>query len=1258
MPGAPTGSRGAASVVASGGKRGQLGVDGPVAGRAEAGQIVTRAGGPSRMSTVAVANRAVQLRAVEPRAGREPVTDDADPTGWSAALDGAEPVGSCGCGCRGQPGGSCPAASALAVQRSDGGPAESSGPGSSRAAPSGMASGVTAGLSGRSAAGTRPSPTRVLAALGPGMSMPSSATAPFDRATGGRLPGVRLHADNPLTARLGARALTVGRHVAFAPGQFRPGTPDGDHLINHELAHVVQQDGGHGEVQGSGLTYDGYEAEADAAALAVASGRSPSLSPVRGLAGAERVQRQDHEGDGPSGPAQPAAPVPAPTGAAPTPTGPGAPDPLLAEPAPGPFVRPAQTPARRFAHENMIDFRNTWWADDEDQLREMFEGVMHRRGNDGGTTHAEWLLREFLAGRGHARGTAAVPVISAHAYGARRGDLVQNPYTYMQREERRQRNEAAIASLYPGIAEKAPRVLGRLLAERDQVLSRFETHIHDTMSRLLDEGRSRIDAEIYRYGIERQAHRTRIHSGYGEYREHLSYTYSMDDSLDVQAMAGAARDMLDQRREIDRLEGEVAPPILDAAAWMSSPVATYRLVRYIAGSSEGRLAAKRTELAEKRQRYELLVAIHGHRYPALAAFADDTSALARIADGHGRASTVGQLLFDRLDRISDTRRDLTNGDIRLWRLEQVVEIAKRTGGVTNRSLYDVWIDERHQAAVQSDKVKDYVLSALGVVLGLLAIPATGGASLALTGASLTVGAVSLSRAIDDYRLKRADNLADRAYAIAGEDPSSLWIALEVAGMVIDLGQAISILRSIKGPAKAAVEAGGGTADEAMEAAVRVAEAQRAGLGGRIRQAIGQQRAGAGVSLAETAAGAAGHEGRIVRSMGREAEHALATVPERVGGHLVKVTPGGHLIRCSSCGIIRAEYAVELAGNPQLARSLDDLEEAATAAARAAEQATTRTARAAAEGAAEGVARLTRDLLDQLELIRLGPAVQNGTLTAADMRRVLPGVRINAAATRRLDAVRLLNGLEANHRAQILAALRRLEPDEAASLLTALGRQNPQDVAAAMARRTAGPVGDTVGPATMTPRGVAFADAAEAGLDDWLQVFQTVTRRVDDTTIQAGRRVLRQRMLRAGPQSGWPPRWARSGRDWNAHHVFPVELQDHPVFQVLKRNGGWDHHDPLFNAVALPTNPAVALRSGLPVHQVTREMLSPDAAPGALRVLQGHPNINRRAQVLLDGMEDLMGDPVALRAAVEEARGILLQEILASPMTRDGYRVMF
>ena len=52
---------------------------------------------------------------------------------------------------------------------------------------------------------------------------------------------VRVHPDAAkVTAPLHARAATIGQDIYFHPGQYRPGTPEGDTLLAHELAHTLQ----------------------------------------------------------------------------------------------------------------------------------------------------------------------------------------------------------------------------------------------------------------------------------------------------------------------------------------------------------------------------------------------------------------------------------------------------------------------------------------------------------------------------------------------------------------------------------------------------------------------------------------------------------------------------------------------------------------------------------------------------------------------------------------------------------------------------------------------------------------------------------------------------------------------------------------------------------------------------------------------------------------------------------------------------------
>jgi hypothetical protein len=70
-----------------------------------------------------------------------------------------------------------------------------------------------------------------------------------------------------------ARAVTRGQRVYFAPQEYAPGTPDGERLLTHELAHTVQASRADGAAAGR----DALEAEADRAAEAIMSGRRPTL---------------------------------------------------------------------------------------------------------------------------------------------------------------------------------------------------------------------------------------------------------------------------------------------------------------------------------------------------------------------------------------------------------------------------------------------------------------------------------------------------------------------------------------------------------------------------------------------------------------------------------------------------------------------------------------------------------------------------------------------------------------------------------------------------------------------------------------------------------------------------------------------------------------------------------------------------------------------------------------------------------------------
>jgi len=79
-----------------------------------------------------------------------------------------------------------------------------------------------------------------------GMPLPGDVSSYFGRRLGYDFSRVRVHADGEGAAAahgIGARAYTVGPHIAFASGEYAPQSTNGKRLLAHELVHVVQQGG-------------------------------------------------------------------------------------------------------------------------------------------------------------------------------------------------------------------------------------------------------------------------------------------------------------------------------------------------------------------------------------------------------------------------------------------------------------------------------------------------------------------------------------------------------------------------------------------------------------------------------------------------------------------------------------------------------------------------------------------------------------------------------------------------------------------------------------------------------------------------------------------------------------------------------------------------------------------------------------------------------------------------------------------------------
>jgi len=105
---------------------------------------------------------------------------------------------------------------------------------------------------------------------------------------------VRIHDDaasHRAAAGFAARAFTLGQHIHFGSGQYRPAEADGMRLLAHELAHTVQQASGTAAVAQAPIAVAAaqspLEREADNVAAAVTAGRAASVSLALGTLAAQ-----------------------------------------------------------------------------------------------------------------------------------------------------------------------------------------------------------------------------------------------------------------------------------------------------------------------------------------------------------------------------------------------------------------------------------------------------------------------------------------------------------------------------------------------------------------------------------------------------------------------------------------------------------------------------------------------------------------------------------------------------------------------------------------------------------------------------------------------------------------------------------------------------------------------------------------------------------------------------------------------------------
>lgn len=144
------------------------------------------------------------------------------------------------------------------------------------------------------------SPVKDVVGHGGGQPLQASTRSLMESRLGADFGDVRVHTDaaaSDSARAVQAQAYTVGNEVVFQGDQYAPGTDSGQHMLAHELTHVIQQRSGpvDGTPTAGGIQIsdpsDRFEREAESTADRVMSGEK--AGPLAGSA--VGVQRQEEE---------------------------------------------------------------------------------------------------------------------------------------------------------------------------------------------------------------------------------------------------------------------------------------------------------------------------------------------------------------------------------------------------------------------------------------------------------------------------------------------------------------------------------------------------------------------------------------------------------------------------------------------------------------------------------------------------------------------------------------------------------------------------------------------------------------------------------------------------------------------------------------------------------------------------------------------------------------------------------------------------
>jgi hypothetical protein len=485
--------------------------------------------------------------------------------------------------------------------------------------------------------------------------------------------------------------------------------------------------------------------------------------------------------------------------------------------------------------------------------------------------------------------------------------------------------------------------------ESQDFLVNFENVLRDNAIATLDANKLRAEAEKKRYGIETHTQVVNMRRGGAA----TITTYSMMDGTSpaVDGLKASASVLLARRQKITEQEKRVEQEASQVDSVFETP----------------EWEKQHKTLLEMQESYSQLLEYVSIRHPVLDRLGDlkrDPDGLAQVAQGKGPlavGTAVGAQLDETLTQIESSRAAVKNGGANLWRMKELVGLAVAQTGTESLPFNQRLFEDRFDAE-QKHVIDDVIESVLVLLLNLAAVALaapTGGASLVPAfGMNAALAAIHTQ----DYLRERALSGSSmvRAQSLSQEEPSLLWLAIEIIGVGLEAGPALAAFRRLVPLVRSALQGvarTGKVAVETVEAINAVGrDAGKAELGVQVLSRVGTSGEASLVKAGIATEAELGAISKVATAVEKDAGAIVGVIRSAVGGE-IKLSKSGYLFTCRSpCMWLRERYLDIFNRDADAMKSLLDIEKHASEAARA---------RAAAEETAKGLEKAVAEkLLDK------------------------------------------------------------------------------------------------------------------------------------------------------------------------------------------------------------------------------------------------------------------------------------------------------